>query len=291
MLKLKKLCVVVTVAIFLFMVFFIGYFIKQKNKVQNTNSENKVQASTASKNKSVEKNGSDNKKKTEQESKKEDKVQQQEKVQNVSKKVVVIDPGHGNRSNLEKEPLSPESNEMKIKDGGGAEGVNTKTPEYKVNMSVSMKLKQILEQKGYVVKMTKTEDSQSPGNVERAKVGNEENAALVIRIHADSSESSQASGASMLVPAAINDNTKKIYAESKNYGTIILKDLVNEVGMSNRGVVERSDMTGFNWSQVPVVLIEMGFLSNPQEEKMLCEENYQMKIANGLADGINDALK
>jgi N-acetylmuramoyl-L-alanine amidase len=158
-------------------------------------------------------------------------------------------------------------------------------------MKVSMILKQLLESKGYTVIMTKTQDSQSLGNVERAEIGNNANAALVIRIHADSADSSSAKGASMLVPSPINENTKAIYASSKSYGQTVLSTLIKEVGMYNRGVVERNDMTGFNWSKVPVILVEMGFLSNPDEDRLLGAFDYQNKLAKGLADGIAAAIK
>lgn len=206
-------------------------------------------------------------------------------------KVIVIDPGHANRSNLEKEPTAPGSSQMKIKDGGGAEGVLTKTSEQSINLNVALKLKDLLQSRGYTVVMTKTREDQSLGNVERAQVGNNANAALVIRIHADSSEYSSAKGASMLVPAPVNENTKAIYAASKSYGTTILNTLVKEAGMYNRGVIESSDMTGFNWSKVPVVLVEMGFLSNTEEDKLLASQAYQDKLTKGLADGISEAIK
>ena len=83
----------------------------------------------------------------------------------------------------------------------------------------------------------------------------------------------------------------KISAISKQYGQTILNDLVVEGGMYNRGVIERDDLTGFNWSKVPVVLVEMGFMSNPQEDKLLNDENYQNKLSQGLCNGILDALK
>lgn len=214
---------------------------------------------------------------------------QTEKPKEVKKKVIVLDPGHGNKSNLEKEPISPGSEELKIKDGGGAEGINSKTPEHVIAMGITMKLKELLINKGYTVIMTKTTSEERPGNIERAEVGNKNNADLVIRIHADSSESSSASGASMLVPASIG-YAKDISGISRKYGEVILKSLVDEVGMKNKGVVERKDLTGFNWSKVPVILVETGFLSNPQEDKLLNTDEYQNKIANGLFDGINAAI-
>jgi N-acetylmuramoyl-L-alanine amidase len=207
------------------------------------------------------------------------------------KKVIIIDPGHANRSNLEKEPIAPGSSQMKIKDGGGAQGIVTKVSEQSINLKVAFKLRDLLQGMGYTVIMTKTREDQSLGNVERAQVGNNANAALVIRIHADSSDTSSDKGASMLVPAAINENTKAIYKESRSFGTTILNTLVREAGMPSRGVIERRDMTGFNWSKVPVVLVEMGFLSNPEEDKLLTSQAYEDKLAKGLADGISEAIK
>ena len=202
-------------------------------------------------------------------------------------KIIEIDPGHADKPNLTKEKLAPGSTEMKIMDGGGAQGIVTKTPEYDVNMKVADKLKPLLEAKGYIVKMTKTSNSESLGNTERATIGNNDKANLVIRIHADSSDNGQVVGASMLVPSAINSDTKRIFAESKRCGNIVLNTLVKEVGMKDRGIAEHSDMTGFNWSKVPVILVEMGFLSNVQEDKNLSSDGYENKLAIGLADGID----
>lgn len=199
---------------------------------------------------------------------------------------IVLDPGHASNSNLEKEKQSPESNIMKIKDGGGAEGAITKTPEYKICMNVALKLKEELKAKGFNVIMTKEDDTLSLGNIERAEIGNKNNANLVIRLHADSADVSSVNGASILVPEAINSNTKAIYDQSKLYGKTIIDTFCEETNAKNRGVSERSDMTGFNWSKVPVVLMEMGFLSNPEEDKLLSSKDYQDKCANALAKAI-----
>ena len=205
------------------------------------------------------------------------------------KKTVVIDPGHGPGGNSEKEAQSPDSSIMKIKDGGGADGINSKTPEYVITMNVSLKLKSLLEANGINVIMTKEDINLVPGNIERAEVGNNNNADLAIRIHCDSADVTSAKGASMLVPAPVGYATD-IAGISRTYGEIILNSLVANVGMYNRGVIERSDLTGFNWSKVPVVLIEMGFLSNPEEDSLLNDASYQEKIAQGLCNGILEAL-
>jgi N-acetylmuramoyl-L-alanine amidase len=204
-------------------------------------------------------------------------------------RVIVIDPGHANRSNSEKEPIAPGSSTMKIKDGGGAVGRFTKVPEYEVAMEVSKILKILLEKKGFTVIMTKTENDVSLGNVERAHIGNEANAALVIRVHADSYEKSSAHGATMLVPDKTK-YTEAIYDESKRCGEIVMNTLVEQVGMHSRGLKYRSDLTGFNWSKVPVILVELGFMSNEEEDMLLASPEYQDRLAKGLADGIEKAL-
>ncbi|MBU3142557.1 N-acetylmuramoyl-L-alanine amidase [Clostridium sp. CF012] len=203
--------------------------------------------------------------------------------------VIVIDPGHASVTSIEKEQQAPGSNIMKIKEPGGGQGINTKTPEYMINMRVAVRLKRLLEEKGYKVIMTKTENKQMLGNIARAQVGNKAEADLVIRIHADSNNNSSVEGASMLVPAD-GKNTNAIYKTSKRYGEIVFNNLINSIGMKNRGVVERNDLTGFNWSVVPVILVEMGFQSNVEEDKQLANVNYQYKLSKALSEGIDKAL-
>ncbi|NMF07115.1 N-acetylmuramoyl-L-alanine amidase [Clostridium beijerinckii] len=221
---------------------------------------------------------------------KENKITKKASEESIVKKVVVIDPGHSSKGNKEMEKQSPDSGVMKIKDPGGAQGISTKTPEYAVNMKVALKLKNMLEENNITVIMTKTKDTENPGNIERAEIGNINNANLSVRIHCDSSESQSVKGASMLIPAPIG-YAKDISGISKKYGQIMLDNLVLTAGMNNKGVVERSDLTGFNWSKVPVVLIEMGFMSNQEEDQLLNNDNYQNKLARGLCKGILEALK
>lgn len=277
-----------------FCIFFIFLFVgcsKTTQTVCNVNKDSEATKSApSSKTSDKEKNDKDNSKKVVENSQDNKKQNVEgEKPKEVKKKVIVLDPGHGNRSNLEKEAIYPGATELKIKDGGGAEGINSKTPEYVIAMGITVKLKGLLENKGYTVIMTKTTPQESPGNIERAEVGNKNNADLVIRVHADSSESSNVSGASMLVPAPIG-YAKNISEISRKCGQVVLESLIDEVGIKNKGVVERNDLTGFNWSKVPVILVETGFLSNPQEDKLLNSEEYQNKIAKGLFDGIDKVL-
>ncbi len=205
------------------------------------------------------------------------------------KKVVVIDPGHGAGGNHDYELQSPDSTITKMKDGGGTQGVSTGVPEYVVTLKVANKLKALLEANNYTVIMTKTQESEDPGNIERAEVGNNNNADLVIRIHCDGIDDQSITGASMLVPAPVG-YAKDITDISAQYGQTILDDLIASVGMSNRGVVQRNDLTGFNWSKVPVVLVELGFMSNPNEDRLLSDDSYENQLAQGLYNGIAHSL-
>ena len=203
---------------------------------------------------------------------------------------IVIDPGHSSTGTSGNEPVSPNSSTTKLKYGLGATGSYTNIPEHKTNMSVALLVKKELTSKGYNVILTKQDVAESKSNIERAEVGNKNNADLVVRIHADSAENSSISGASMHVPAN-NEYTSSFYKISKSYGTKILNTYVDEIGIKNRGVIERNDLTGFNWSKVPVVLIEMGFLSNKEDDNFVSNTANHPKIAKAISDGIDKCFE
>lgn len=233
-----------------------------------------------SKNDNIEKEKSDIKLEDNKEEK------EQEKVDNKNNQItIVIDPGHSSTGTPGNEPVSPNSSITKLKDGLGATGKYSNIEEHKTNMSVALLLKKELESKGYNVILTKESVEQSKSNIERAQVGNKNNADLVVRIHADACEDSSVKGASIHVPAN-NNFTSSFYEISKSYGSKIINTYAQEVNMKNRGVIERNDLTGFNWSKVPVVLVEMGFLSNKEDDMFVSNDENHPKIAKAIANGI-----
>jgi len=203
-----------------------------------------------------------------------------------SGRVIVIDPGHSLNPAQGTEPQAPGSSTMKAKDVSGAFSTNAGYGEYLLNQQISDLLKIDLERRGFTVIMTKSNINQSMGNIARAEVGNNANADLVIRIHADSYDNSSAKGASMLVPAANNQYTTAIAQISSKYGQTILNSFTSRNSINNRGIVVSDNMTGFNWSRVPVVLLEMGFLSNGSDEAYLINGNNHGKIVEGIGQGI-----
>jgi N-acetylmuramoyl-L-alanine amidase len=200
--------------------------------------------------------------------------------------VVVVDPGHDLRANPATEPIGPGSATRKIKDGGGTRGVVSGLTEAELNLRVALRLRTLLERAGIRVVMTRTRTAgASMGNIARARIANRAGAALFLRIHADGSTDSATRGTHTLYPALRRGWTDDVYSESKRAARIVQRDLRAALGFPDRGLQERSDFTGFNWADVPVILVEMGFMTNPTEDRLLATTAYQRRAAVGLCRG------
>ena len=195
-----------------------------------------------------------------------------------------IDAGHQQKGNSELEPQAPGSDIKKAKVTSGTSGRFTKVPEYQVNLDVALLLEAKLTELGAEVVMVRTTNDVNISNVERATMMNDAGVDLCIRIHADGSENASVNGASMLVPT--RETNADIVDESVAAAETILEAFIAATGAKNNGLSPRKDMTGFNWSAVPVCLVEMGFLTNEAEDRLLTSEEYQEKCAQGLADGV-----
>jgi len=200
--------------------------------------------------------------------------------------VVVIDPGHDARANLATEPIGPGSSTRKIKDGGGTHGVVTGIREPDLTLDVSLRLRRLLRAAGVRVVMTRTRTSgASMGNIVRARIANDAGAALFLRVHADGASSASARGTHTLTPALRRGWTDDVYASSRRAAALVQTELVRTLGFPNRGIQERSDFTGFNWADVPVILVEMGFMTNPTEDRALARPTVRQRAALGLCRG------
>ena len=174
----------------------------------------------------------------------------------------------------------------KIKDGGGTRGVVSRLTEAELNMRVALRVRTLLEAAGIRVVMTRvTTSGTSMGNVARARIANRAGAALFLRIHADGSTDPNARGTHTLHPAARRGWTDDVYASSKRAARIVQTEMVGALGFPDRGLQERADFTGFNWADVPVILVEMGFMTNPAEDRQLSTSAYQRRAATGLCRG------
>lgn len=200
--------------------------------------------------------------------------------------IVCIDPGHQAKGDGKSEPVAPGSGQRKARVSSGTAGVATKKAEYRVNLEASMILKALLEERGYTVYMTRESHDINMSNSERAEFANQKGANMTIRIHCDSIGNGGKTGATLLVPSKTSRYTSSIYEQSHAYAEC-LKTKLQEKGVKVNGIFERSDMTGFNWSRVPVVIFEMGFMSNYNEDRMLSDPGYQHKLMESVVEALD----
>ena len=189
---------------------------------------------------------------------------------------IVIDAGHQARQNKEQEPST----------AGKVSGLD----EYELNLILALKLQDILEERGYeVIQVRTTHDVDIP-NSERAAIANEAEADAFIRIHANGSSDSSVKGAETICQKPDNPWNGDIYEECRALSDAVIDALAEETGCENDGVWETNSMSGINWCAVPVTIVEVGYMSNPEEDELLGQEDYQNKIALGIANGIDDFI-
>lgn len=203
--------------------------------------------------------------------------------------IIGIDPGHQgpgvDMSDLE--PLGPGSTEMKAKASTGTEGSFSGLPEYQLNLDVSLKLQKILEDRGYQTILTRTDNDTAISNKERAEYVAEQGAEIYVRIHANGVDSSSVSGALTICPSASNPYVPQLFDASDKLSTCILNSYCDATGFENLGITYADNMTGINWSTVPVTIIEMGFMTNESDDLKMCDSDFQDTMASGIADGID----
>ncbi|MDO5521016.1 MAG: N-acetylmuramoyl-L-alanine amidase [bacterium] len=205
--------------------------------------------------------------------------------------VVVIDPGHQIKQNSAQEAVAPGSKKTKKKVSSGTAGTYTGVAEYQVNLEVSLQLRDALEQLGYTVIMTRETNDVDISNIERAEVANKAKADVFIRIHCDGSEDHSVNGIFTICPTKNNPNCSGIYKECYALSKCVLDDVIDTTDANSRGIMQTDTMSGINWCQVPVTIIEMGYMSNKKEDNALVSKDYQKKLVEGMSKGIQKYLE
>jgi N-acetylmuramoyl-L-alanine amidase len=201
--------------------------------------------------------------------------------------VIGIDPGHQRNDNSGLEPVKPDSSDMKKMVSSGTAGRFTGVPEYVINLQVGLKLKSALEALGAKVVITRETHGVNITNAERAKMMNKSGVDCWLRVHANGSDDSAVHGMFILVPSkgSMATDDMNVQEKSVKLAETLLKATVETTGAKDLGVTARNDQTGFGWSKVPVCNIEMGHMTNQDEDFLLVSESYQMKIVKGLVNG------
>ncbi len=219
-----------------------------------------------------------------------DKIAEQTiKVEDVHKAgpVVVIDAGHQRKGDNTPEPIGPGSSKTKISVSTGTCGVASGINEYELTLEVALKLQDILQSRGYQVIMTRTTHDVNISNKERAEIANKAKADVFIRIHADGSNNPKVNGATALCQTKENPFNGEMADQSYALSKAVIDELSATTGCKNRGVTQTDTMSGINWSKGPVTIVELGFMTNPDEDTLMATQEYQQKMAEGLANGID----
>ena len=201
--------------------------------------------------------------------------------------LVVIDAGHQAKGNYDKEPVGPGATEMKTKVSGGTTGKISGLAEYELNLQLALKLEEELQLRGYEVIMVRTTHDVDISNSERAEVANEAEADVFIRIHANGSEDSSVNGVMTLCQTPSNPYNSQYYEASRKLSDCVLDAFVEKTGAKKQRVWETDTMSGINWAMVPATIVEMGYMSNAEEDRKMADETYQKLMAEGMADGID----
>lgn len=170
---------------------------------------------------------------------------------------------------------------------------NSNVLEKDINLSLSLKLQRLLEKKNYKVYMTRTGDynlSDSSNNQKLSDLSNrkqiifENDPIAVISIHQNSYPSSDVHGAQVFYPQG--SEKSKLLADSIQ--SALIKGLDPD---NHRQAKANADYYLFRDNPYPIVIVECGFLSNPEELKSLQKDEYQEKAVKCIYDGLNKYQK
>ena len=202
--------------------------------------------------------------------------------------VIVIDAGHQAKEDIGKEPIGPGSSDEVQKMDVGDVGVGTKQPEYEVTTAVANKLKDELETRGYTVYLTRSNSGQDSSSYkDRAEVANKLYADAYITLHTGYSEDATVHGVGAVCQSSKNSYISTLYTESKALCSTILDAMAKTTENKKQEIRETDKLSGINWCNVPMAMLEMGYLSNENDDRLLSSDQYHDKLVQGIANGLD----
>ena len=219
--------------------------------------------------------------------------------------VVFIDPARQITEDTSVEPMSPEidapsltdtgeyatstsasSAGMKAKMTAAAVGVSSGTFEYDITMAVAQYLNSELVKRGYTVYLSRTTNNVNLSNAKRAQMANSCGAEIYVKLEASYSRDAAAKGELGFITTSTNSHNGDLYQNNYELCYDILKKTCEETGAQRMGIYETDNLTSLNYCDMPATVLNMGFLSNELDDRDLNTEEYQKKMAIGLAEGI-----
>ena len=181
-------------------------------------------------------------------------------IEEEKQKLIVIDAGHG-----DEDPGSSISN----------------VDEKDLNLQIALKLKSALEEEGYEVMMTRSDDTYLT-LTERAEFANEVEADLFISIHQNSYIDDSTVGG---IEVYYNESTKT--ESDEVLAQFIQTELVETTGARDRGIRAYDELVVTRKTEMPACLVELGYMTNKSELSLLQSDAYQYKLVTGMVNGIN----
>ncbi len=200
---------------------------------------------------------------------------------------IALDPGQQKQDMSEKEPVGPGASATTAKMSYGATSTTTGKREYEWSLPFAQRLKAELEARGYEVVLTREEADVLISNAERAQFANESGAEIYLSIQADAASNTDAKGIYTQIPSQSNEFVGNLYADCKRLAKAIQNNLIAETGTKDRGVQENDKVAAINYSEIPVAVLQLGFMSNKEEDANLWSEEYQDKMIKAICDGID----
>jgi len=192
------------------------------------------------------------------------------KMVRTGEKVVVLDPGHGGTD-------------------PGSSGTFLK--EKDVNLAVALKVGALLQQRGIKVEYTRIDDT-TMSLSEEVEVGNAINATAFVAIHCNSSTNVGPSGTETYFYAPLDVPELYIQREERSkLATLIQTNMISRLGLVDRGVKDHQPYYVLNHTNMPSALVEIGFINNLEEERLLAQEEIRDKAAYAIADAIQEWLQ
>lgn len=200
---------------------------------------------------------------------------------------IALDPGQQKNQMTEEEPVGPGASSTTAKMSYGATSTTTGKREYEWSMEFTLRLKEELLARGYEVVLTREENDVEISNAERATFANESGAEIYLSIQADAASNKDAKGIYTQIPSQSNAFVGNLHEDCKRLAKVIQNNLIAETGTKDRGVQENDKVAAINYSKVPVAVLQLGFMSNQEEDSNLWSEEYQDKMIKAICDGID----